>query len=49
MGSDIVQEAKKKVRNMLKYCTAKLRLGSYSLEKGKTRYMWGFNLLKMLK
>ena len=34
------------------YCrkgTAKVWLGSYRFQKRKIRYVWGFNLFKMLK
>ena len=34
---------------MLKEGMGKVRLGSYSVQKAKTRYVWHFNLFKMLK
>ena len=34
---------------MLKEGTVKVRLGSYIVPQAKTRYGWGFILLKMLK
>ena len=37
------------LREMLKYDTAKVRLGSSIIQKPKIRYSWDLNLFKMLK